>query len=97
MLADLQIRNASDVLLTMFATETQSAAIEQASLALRLLNIKAAAPYIRQKIPIRTGQTRDWLVQALGTLGNAAIDVPLIAGYLDDISSGMAATEAYRS
>ena len=96
-LADLQIRSASDALLTMFAAETQSAAIEQASLALRLLNIKAAAPYIRQKIPIRTGQTRDWLVQALGTLGNAAIDVPLIAGYLDDISSGMAATEAYRS
>jgi HEAT repeat protein len=93
-LADLEIRSAADALLTMFAAETQSTAIEQASLALRLLNIKAAAPYIRHKIPIRTGQTRDWLIQALGTLGSAADDVPLIAGYLDDMFSGMAASEA---
>ena len=92
-LGDLRIRDASANLLAMFAAETESPAIQQASLALRMLDIKAAAPYIREKIPAFTGQTRAWLIQALGTLGSAA-DVPLIAGYLDEMMSDMAATEA---
>src|ERR1035438_5935868 len=49
-LGDLRIGNASDPLLAMFATEKEPPAIQQASLALRMLNIKAAAPYIREKI-----------------------------------------------
>jgi hypothetical protein len=77
----------------MFAAEQERAAVQQASLALRMLEVKAAAPYIRSKIPDFTGQTRAWLIQALGTLGSAA-DVPLIAGYLDEVISDMAATEA---
>ena len=92
-LGDLRIGNASAPLLAMFAPEQEPPAIQQASLALRMLYIKAAAPVIREKIPVFTGQTRAWLIQALGTLGSAA-DVPLIAGYLDEMMSDMAATEA---
>jgi hypothetical protein len=92
-LGDLRIGDASDSLLAMFAIEMAPPAIQQASLALRMLNIKAAAPYIREKIPAFTGQTRAWLIQALGTLGSSA-DVPLVAAYLDDTLSDMAATEA---
>ena len=92
-LGDLRIRNASAPLLAMFAAEQEPPAIQQASLALRMLDIKAAAPVIWGKIPVFTGQTRAWLIQALGTLGTAA-DVPLIAGYLDEMMSDMAATEA---
>ena len=92
-LGDLRIWNASDPLLAMFVAEHEPQAIQQASLALRMLDIKPAAPYIREKLPVFTGQTRAWLIQALGTLGSAA-DVPLIAGYLDEMSSAMAATEA---
>jgi HEAT repeat protein len=93
-LGDLRIGSASGALLAMFATEKEPPAIQQASLALRMLNIKAAAPYIREKISAFTGQTRAWLIQALGTLGSAAADVPLVAGYLDERMSDMAATEA---
>lgn len=93
-LGDLRIRNAADPLLAMFAAEKEPPAVQQASLALRMLNVKAAAPYLREKIPAFTGQTRAWLIQALGALGSAVDDVPLIAGYLDEMMSDMAATEA---
>jgi hypothetical protein len=93
-LGDLRIQNASDPLLAMFAAEQEAPAVQQASLALRMLNIKAAAPYLREKIPALTGQTRAWVIQALGTLGDAAADVPLIAGHLDEMMSDEAATEA---
>jgi hypothetical protein len=92
-LGDLRIRNASAPLLAMFAAELEPPAIQQASLALRTLGINAAAASIREKLRVFTGQTRDWLIQALGTLGSAA-DVPLIAGYLDEMGSDMAAAEA---
>jgi hypothetical protein len=78
----------------MFSAEREPGAVEQASLALHLIEIKAAAPYIREKIPAFKGQTRSWLIQALGALGNATSDVPLIAGYLDDIIGGLTAAEA---
>ncbi len=93
-LGDLRIGDAADRLLAMFAGEQDAGAIQQASLALRMLRIKAAAPYLREKIPAFTGQTRIWLIQALGTLGDAAGDVPLIASYLDEMRSASAATEA---
>ncbi len=92
-LGDLRIRNASTALLAMFAAEQEPPAIQQASLALRMLDVKSAAPYIREKIQGFSGQTRAWLIQALGTLGSIA-DVPLIAGYLDERMSDIAATEA---
>lgn len=91
-LGDLRIRTAAAPLLAMFDAEREPGAIEQASLALRVLEIRAAAPYIREKIPAFTGQTRGWLIQALGTLGSIA-DVPLIAGYLEEMA-GDAATQA---
>jgi HEAT repeat protein len=93
-LGDLRIAHASDALLAMFAVEQEPPAVQQASLALRMLNVKAAAPYLREKIPVFTGQTRYWLIQALGTLGSAATDVPFVAGYLDERTTDMAATEA---
>ena len=94
-LGDLRITNAASVLLAMFAAEQEPGALEQASLALHMLNVKAAAPYIREKIPRFTGQTRSWLLQALGALGSDS-DVPLIAGYLDssDPASAMTAMAA---
>ncbi len=94
-LGDLRITNAANVLLAMFAGEQEPGAVEQASLALHMLNVKAAAPYIREKIPRFTGQTRSWLLQALGGVGSDS-DVPFIAGYLDgsDPASVMAAPAA---
>ncbi len=92
-IGDLRISGGSRELLAMFAAEHEPAALEQSSLALRLLRIKAAAPLVREKIPQFTGQTRGWLIQALGTLGGQS-DVPAIAGYLDETSSSFAATEA---
>ena len=92
-LGDLRINSASAPLLAMFAAEQDPGAIQQASAALRWLDVKAAAPYIREKIPAFTGQTRAWLIQALGALGTLA-DVPLIAGYLDEMTSGMEAADA---
>jgi hypothetical protein len=79
----------------MFAAEKDPRAIEQASLALRVLNVRSAVPYVRIKIPQYTWQTRTWLLQALGALGSSS-DVPLIAGYLNssDMASAMAATAA---
>jgi hypothetical protein len=58
-----------------------------------MLDVKAAAPYIREKIPGFPAQTRDWLIQALGTLGSAAA-LPFIGAYLDETMSDMAAAEA---
>jgi len=94
-LGDLRITNAANVLLAMFAAEQVPGAVEQASLALHMLKVKAAAPYIREKIPRFSGQTRSWLLQALGGVGSDS-DVPLIAGYLDgsDPASVMAAPAA---
>ena len=94
-LGDLRIGNASAALLAMFAAEQDPGAIQQASAAFQMLDIKTAVPLIREKLPVFTGQTRDWLIGALGMLGNIR-DVPLIAGYLDANESGMAATEAIR-
>jgi HEAT repeat protein len=93
-LGDLQIKAAADPLLAMFAAEKDPGALQQASLAVRLLNITAAAPYLRDKMPDFTGQTRDWLIQALGGLGSAATDVPLIAQYLDDDMTSDTAADA---
>jgi len=89
-LGDLRVTGASGDILAAFAAERESGAIEQESLALRLLRVAASAPDIREKIPNYTGQTRIWLIQALGTLGNRG-DVPLIAGYLDGRESNIAA------
>lgn len=95
-LGDLRIETAAQPLLDMFVAEDNPAALEQSSLALRMLNIKAAAPYLRQKIPNYTGQTRQWLIQALSGLGSTATDVPLIAGYLQDDIGGDMAAEAIK-
>ncbi len=94
-LGDLRITNAASALIAMFVAEQEPGAVEQASLALHMLNVKAAAPYIREKILRFTGQTRSWLLQALGELGSDS-DVPLIAGYLDssDPASAMTAMAA---
>jgi hypothetical protein len=93
-LGDLRIKDAGDPLLAMFTAEPEPGAIEQASAALRMLNIKAAAPYIREKIPAFEGQTRVWLIQALGALGSAVVDVPFIAGFLEERMTDMFAAEA---
>ena len=95
-LGDLRVRKAAPALLAMFAAEEEPPAIEQASLALRMLEVRAAAPLLREKIPRFTGQTRAWLIQALGALGTRA-DVPLVAGYLEERVTSGAATEAIQS
>lgn len=92
-LGDLGIKEASDSLRAMFAAENDGAAVEQSSLALSRLDVRTAVPDIRKKIPEFTGQTRIWLIQALGHLGTTA-DVPFTAGFLNELSSGQMATEA---
>ena len=82
-LGDLGLKAASGDLLSMFVSEHEPGVVEQASLSLRHLQVKAAVPTIRKKLPLFEGQTRVWLLQALGGLGGKG-DVPLIAGYLDD-------------
>jgi hypothetical protein len=94
-LGDLGLKDAEKDLLAMFAAENDPATIEQASFALRVLNVRAAAPYIREKIPHDTWQTRAWLLQTLGTLSDKR-DVPLIASYLNssDKASAHTSTDA---
>jgi HEAT repeat protein len=91
-LSDLRSRTSAEPLLAMFVVERDDSALQQGSLALKTLGIKAAAPILRQKISETTGQTRAWLIQALGRLGDPS-DVPLIASNLD-VLGGSAATEA---
>jgi hypothetical protein len=91
-LSDLRSRTSAGPLLAMFVLEREDSALQQGSLALKTLGIKAAAPVIRHKISETTGQTRSWLIQALGKLGDLS-DVPLIASYLD-VDGGLAATDA---
>jgi hypothetical protein len=88
-LGDLGLKDAEKDLLVMFAAENEPMAVEQASLALRVLNVRAAAPSIRKKITHYTWQTRAWLLQALGALGDKS-DVPLIAGYLNSSDNATA-------
>lgn len=94
-IGDLHLEHSRKQLLKMFAAEQDPGAIEQASLALRELDFRAASVEIRAKIPNYFGQTRDWLLQALGALGTKN-DVPLIAAYLDssDRGSALMATDA---
>ena len=94
-LGDLRVTASGPKIKAMFAAEKDPGAIEQASLALRMLEARAAVPYIRIKIPQYTWQTRAWLLQALGALGSST-DVPLVAEYLNssDMASAMAATAA---
>ncbi len=92
-LSDLRSTTSAGPLLEMFAVEREDAALQQGSLALWKLGIRAGAPAIRQKITDTTGQTRGWLIQALGRLGDRA-DVPLIASYLDVEGADWSATEA---
>ena len=80
-LGDLRVTASGPKIQAMFAAESNPGAIQQTSLALHMLDVRAAVPYIRNKIPLYTWQTRAWLLQALGALGNST-DVPLVAGYL---------------
>lgn len=72
---------------------TAAAPFLKASLKSRDVLVRANAPLLREKIPRFAGQTRAWLIQALGALGTRA-DVPLVAGYLEDRVTSGAATEA---
>src|SRR6185437_7753972 len=90
---DLEFHSAEGDLIAMFALERDPRAIEQASLSLSNLKVEASVPLIRQKIPQFAGQTREWLLQALGRLGNKS-DVPLIAGYLSTPDPAESSTTA---
>jgi HEAT repeat protein len=63
-IGDLHLQHARKTLLKMFVDETEPRAIEQASLALRELNVTEAATEIRTKISNHTLQNRAWLLQA---------------------------------
>jgi HEAT repeat protein len=93
-LADLDVTPAGPQIQAMFAKEKNPGAIEQATLALRVLHVRAAVPDIRSKIPDYTWQTRAWLLQALGDLGSST-DVPLIAGYLNSTDKASAISAAH--
>jgi hypothetical protein len=89
-LSDLRIESAAPQILAMFIAEADPSALQQGSRALHILDVKAAVPFLREKIPMYTGQTRGWLLQALGALGTRD-DVPFVGGYLDaDFDAGPA-------
>lgn len=94
-IGDLGFQSADEDLSAMFKAEHDPGAVEQASLSLRVLNVRTSAPLIRRKITLFTGQTRAWLLQAIGSVGDKR-DVPLIAGFLDspDWASSIIAADA---
>ena len=92
-LSDLRITDAGPQILAMFIAETEGGALQQGSHALHTLGVNAAVPFLREKIPLYTGQTRGWLLQALGALGTRD-DVPFVGGYLDADYDAGPATDA---
>ena len=98
-IADFGLQEAKESLLAMFRSETLPGAVEQAAFALGSLKVRSAAPEIRKKVPLSRGQTRDWLLQALGRLGSRE-DVPFVASYLAysdnlEFSEAFAASQAF--
>ena len=84
-LCDMRITDAEVPLLELIKTETDGGVIEQTSLALRYLNVREAVPLLKRVADHKSTQTRVWVLQAIGDLGNRT-DVPFLGERLSAAS-----------
>lgn len=82
-----EIGNASATrpLMQALKVEEDGGAIEQMSLALRMLHAAESVPVLKTKAEHRSIQTRIWIIQAIADLGTKR-DALVLAKYLDDES-----------
>jgi len=81
-LGDMDAKSASQSLLELLEKEADGGVIEQASVALRRLNVREAVPVLKRLADHESEQTRTWVLQAIGELGSKE-DVPFVAERLE--------------
>ncbi len=81
-LGDMRVKAASGPLIDLLKQEKDRGVIEQASLALKLLQAHEAVPVLKQCANHESVQTRAWVLQAIGDLGSRT-DVPFLAERLN--------------
>jgi hypothetical protein len=84
-LCDMRIKDVEVPLLELIKTETDGGVIEQTSLALRYLNVRQAVPLLKRVADHKSTQTRIWVLQAIGDLGDRT-DVPFLGERLSAAS-----------
>jgi RNA polymerase sigma factor (sigma-70 family) len=84
-LGDMRVAEAAGPLIEMLKTEDNGGVIQQTSLALGNLGAKDAVPVLKKAAKHEDVQTRMWVLQAIGRLGDKR-DVRFLAGYLYDVS-----------
>jgi HEAT repeat protein len=79
----MRAASAAKPLTELLANETDAGVIEQTSLALANLAAKEAVPVLKHAALNENPQTRGWVLQAIGRLGDKR-DVSFLAKYLED-------------
>jgi HEAT repeat protein len=92
-LGDMKVAAAAKSLVELLQKEKNGGVIQQASLAVGNLHCTDAVPALKGAAKHKDVQTRMWVLQAIGRLGNKH-DVPFLAGYLDDPSQSVQASAA---
>ena len=92
-LGDMKVAAAANPLTELLQKEQNGGVIQQASLALANLGCVDALPALKGAAKHEDVQTRVWVLQAVGRLGDKR-DVPFLAGYLDDPSQSVQAFAA---
>ena len=92
-LGDMKITAAAKPLTELLQNEKNGGVIQQTSLALANLGCADALPALKGAAKHEDVQTRMWVLQAVGRLGDKR-DVPFLAGYLDDPSQSVQASAA---
>ena len=87
-LGDMRVKSAAKHLIELFRKETDGGVIEQTSLALWKIGAKEAVPALKEAAGHKNSQTRMWVIQAIGELGDRK-DIPFLAKYLDDSDDGV--------
>jgi HEAT repeat protein len=80
-LGEIGDRSVSSRLIQLLGHERDAGVVEQTSLALRMLGAREAVPTLERAATHPSGQTRCWVLQAIGTLGGKK-EVPFLAQYL---------------
>jgi hypothetical protein len=92
-LGDMKITAAAKPLTELLQNEKNGGVIQQTSLALANLGCADALPALKGAAKHEDVQTRMWVLQAIGRLGNKR-DVLFLAGHLDDPSQSVQAVAA---
>jgi hypothetical protein len=87
-LGDMKVKAAAKPLIELLRKETDGGVIQQTSLALWLIGANEAVPALKEAARHKDSQTRVWVIQAIGMLGDRK-DVPFLAKYLDDPDAGV--------